>query len=200
MSLLRIKTVVDITKIGVVKTSTLQDYCNLFLNLLPIGLLWRNLNKVWLDFIKAMAVEPNRTDQRNVDLQNELIPGLSVELLPDWERISLNEDELAFGGTTLESRQSRVNTKIFKTFLPPTKQFFLDFAMERGITINITFSLGTFRVGVNRVGDRLRGEGNVFVWIVDYVSGSKLEYASLEATFRRLKHAHTHLIFNPAPP
>jgi len=45
----------------------------------------------------------------------------------------------------------------------------------------------------------LAGETGVFIWTVDWIAGDKDEYNRLEPTFRRLKHAHTFLAFNPPP-
>lgn len=182
------------------KTRSLSDYCQFLVNFLPLGKLWEPISDTFKLLLEAFAEEFNRNDQRNIDLITEMIPGESNELLPDWERIALTSDELVVGGGTLAERQARVSTKIFDTVEPPTKQFFEDIALARGVTISITFPAGGFRVGVARVGDRLEGPTAAFIWIVDWVAGDKDEYARLEPTFRRLKHAHTFLVFNAAPP
>ena len=183
-----------------VKTRTLANFCQLLVNFLPIGRLWDPINTTLKLLLEAFAEEFDRNDQRNIDLQRELIPGESVELLVDWERVALAPDELIVGGGTIAERQARVSTKIFDTQDPPTKQFFEVLALARGVVIAISFTSGGFRVGVSRVGQRLHGSSSVFIWIVDYVSGDKNEYARLEATFRRLKHAYQFLQFNAAPP
>lgn len=179
---------------------TLENYKDFLLNFLPTGPLWKNLSETFIAFMEAWAVEFHRNDGRNTDLQTEVIPGLSVELLEIWESDVLVEDELPEIGDTIFQRQCRIHSKLFSTPNNPTQKFFEDLALNRVVVIDITFPQDVFRVSVNRVGDRLSGAFNNFIWIVDYVSGDKDEYIKLETTFRRLSVAWQFLIFNPPPP
>lgn len=182
-----------------VKVRTLADYTEFLFRFLPVGRLWDVFNETFNDLFEAFAEEFNRNDQRNIDLQKEAIPGLATETLEQWEFDVLLPDELPDETVTISERQARICTKLFNTPNNPTAQFFENFALDRGVVIAISFAAGAFRVGINRVGDRLQGTYNNFIWVVDYVSGPETEYIALEATFRRLAPAWQTLIFN-APP
>ena len=170
----------NLNDIKPIKVRTLEDFKQFLFNYLPIGLLWNNLNEEFHDLLEAFAEEFNRNDQRNVDLQCEVIPGLSTELLEQWEQDVLLPEELPTGGETLQERRDRVQSKLFNTPNNPTEKFFKDLALDRGIAIDITFVSTAFRVGVNRMGTRIHGTTSVYIWIVDWISGSKTEYAALD--------------------
>lgn len=192
----------------IVKTKTLENYKAMLKNLLPVGVIWDNINDTFWDLLEAFAEELNRMDQRLVDLQNESIPYFSDELLEEWEEVALLEDEKT-GGTTAE-RQAIVQNKIYNpTPTPtdaerrqgPTEQFFTDYAAAINITITSFGFPDRFRVGASRVGDSLISEtSEAFIWIVNYTGGTTAERENMKAYFERMKPSHTRVEFNPAIP
>lgn len=62
-----------------------RDYARLLHQLLPPGDLWRTLGGTMQNVIDALAVELARVDQRALDLEAEMMPATSVELLEEWE-------------------------------------------------------------------------------------------------------------------
>lgn len=185
------------------KKYTLGSFTQLLKNLLPFGILWKNLNETFDKLLESFAVEMNRHDQRVIDLQTELIPGLSTEdeLLTDWEDICLLPDEVPAPGTSEAERQNIVHTK-YTTELPgPNEDFWVSYAAGLNITITSISARDYFRVGVSRVGERLGGELNIaYTWVVNYTGGTTAERAAMKAYFTRLRPAHTIVEFNPEIP
>lgn len=197
----------SLTEITPVKKYTLEQFTFLLKRLLPVGALWNSINETFWDLLESFAVELNRADQRIVDLQTESIPGLSTDdgLLTDWETLALLTDEKV--GASEAERQSIVHTKIFNpTPTPnnasrrqgPTEEFFTNYAAGLNITITSFGTHDLFRVGANRVGDRMyTAAGIAFIWIVNYTGGTSTERAAMKAYFERMKPSHTEVEFNP---
>lgn len=112
-------------------------------------------NSVWSDFLLIFACELARlqTDVRN--LLKESIPGLSEDLLPEWERVAGIPDECSSLATTLSQRQQIVHAKITQAkgeftgeFLPLTEEYFINYASSLNMEITITTDPGgvPFRV------------------------------------------------------
>lgn len=189
----------DLTQITPVKKRTLANYKELLRKLLPVGILWENLSDDWDLLLEAFAVELDRYEQRVIDLRREIVPGLSSELLSDWEEIALLPDEMPSPTATETERQEIVHTKIFAILEPgPTEQFFIDYAAELNITITSFTTIDRFRVGAARVGDRLNDEyTEAFVWVVNYTGGTTEERQAMKVAFERMAPAHTEVRFIP---
>lgn len=159
------------------------------------------------NFISVFSTEVWRFQNRIYDLYKESIPGLSVELLPDWERAAgiPNACIISVDDLTLEERQCNVHAKIF---LRPsgglTKQFYIDYAATLGFTIVITefstlsqpFLVGP--VGVDpfdiggRMGDRINSSTSVANVQFEIVAGptDPEQIARLQCEINELKPAH----------
>lgn len=62
-----------------------RDYARQLRQLMPSGPLWDDLGQTLRDILDGLAVEFSRTDARGVDLEVELDPRTSTELLEEWE-------------------------------------------------------------------------------------------------------------------
>jgi len=110
-------------------------------------------------FVSCFAAEMMRFDDRTIDLQREAIPGLSVELLPSWERVAALPDPNNLPNLTTEERQIEAQTKIYGEEETTTTQWYIDLALEYGFVIEIdtttynTASVcGVARCGASRCG------------------------------------------------
>lgn len=137
--------------------------------------------------LSAFANELNRFNIRWNDLYRESIPGISIELLPDWEQEAGINEKCGFDLTTLsiEERQCNVQAIIYSDYSNSmNKQFFIDYAESIGyiITINDNSDLSKpFLVAPvgpspddlgSRVGDRLNDSGQVSTIVVNILSGN----------------------------
>lgn len=154
-------------------------------------------NDVFADLLMAFAQELDRLDDSLVDLQNEAIPGLSTQLLTDWEGVAGLPDECTPLAPTIEERRVRVHLHITQnkgdqslTEWTQHANYFIQYASTMGYTIVVTEPLSgeIFRVGVSRVGDRLQGMNYAYTWIIegDYDS-------TLQCIFNKIKPAHTEI-------
>lgn len=193
----------NLVPITLIQKLTLANFTQLLKNLLPKGTLWKNLSATFSDFLESFAEELKRFDALSIDFLNEIVPGLSTsgEMLEDWERIALLDDEIPVDGTPESERQDIVQTKYYTVLPGPTETFFTEYAANLNITITSFGTVDRFRVGVGRIGDRLHGGLAVgFTWVVNYTGGTAAERAAMKAYFERLKPAHTTVDFNPAIP
>ena len=69
-------------------------------------------NDAFADLLMAFALELDRLDDKLVSLQNEAIPGLSSELLTDWEGVAGLPDECTPLAPTEDERRERVHIHI----------------------------------------------------------------------------------------
>jgi len=183
----------DLTPITPKTNRNLTSFQFLLKRLLPVGLLWDFINDTFDSFLQALAEEFLRLYTRSIDLQREAIPGLSDELLSDWEEMTLFPDENT--GTTTAERQAILQTKIFNSGLNPTEDYFTAYALSLGITIS-SFSTPSAPIcGIAVCGDSLNGSD--FVWQVNWSGGTAAAQANMKAAFERIAPAHTEVIFNP---
>jgi len=165
------------------------------------------------DLLNAFAEELNRLEIRLMDLLKEGIPGLSEELLTDWERVLGLPDECSSLGSTLEQRQATAHTKYvgdgFGIFgdekCPLSEQYYIDYAASIGSTITIIEQPNggePFRVNENRVdrtpelgidGARLNSIGSRNRWAI-VIPADDPNGPLLECIFQKLKPAHTSLL------
>lgn len=187
----------DASLAEVTKVRTIANYKNLLRNLLPVGILWKNLSDTLWDFLESFAVELDRFEQRCIDIMNEGIPGLSTELIDRWEQVVLWTDEIPPSGTPIAERQNIVHTKYYTFPQSPTEAYFTAYALELGITV--TFSAyPLFRVGTARVGERVSGLGtSAYIWIINHSGGTSAQKQAMKIFFERMKPAHTSIEFNP---
>lgn len=173
------------------KAYNLADYKSMLRKLLPTGVLWRNLNATFDLLLEAFAVELDRFEQRVTDWLNESVPGLSVELLSDWERNLLLPDEQPAIGDSTSARQDRVHTKWTATY-SPTPRFLIDYAAGLGMTITISYgSAAVFGSAV--FGDLFAIGGGPNTFTITGVSGAN--QILLDKYVQKFKPAHTEVFY-----
>jgi uncharacterized protein YmfQ (DUF2313 family) len=172
--------------------------------------------KQWFGkLLLVFAIEFEKFEERVTNLLKEAIPGLSRELLPEWETDLGLPDACS---TPVQSEAERAQIAHSKYVTPNTgqsKQFYIDYAALLGATITVTEFVGigaAFRVDVNRVdrmpgaapppdrifGSRLWGIGSKFKWIVTFVSiTGNVSRENIECLIRQKAPAHTEVYFNP---
>jgi len=188
-------------------------YIDLIYKLLPIGRAWprysfTNLYKV----IKAFSLEFSRVDQRVKDLIRESNPRTSFETIPEWETLLGLPDDCTKGADlNLEERRQIVLQKLI-TGGGSNKAFFENIADQFGYPEIEVNDFKPFRVGRASCGDPLSNEGWEYVFQVvsnDQLSQSfrtgvssvgqplrKFGNPIFECVIRRIKPAHTTVIFN----
>ena len=109
----------------------------------------------WLGkLLLCFAIEFEKFEQRITDLRREAIPGLSNELLTDWENDLGLPDECSPLAPSIGERQRIAHAKYTGNYYGQSKQFFIDYAEKLGALITIQEFTGAgsiFRVDINRV-------------------------------------------------
>jgi len=166
------------------------------------------MKKILMKVVMAFAEELSNFESRVIVLMNEAIPGLSSELLPEWETDLGLPDACSTTIQTEVERQTAAHAKHVANYDGQNKQFYIDYAASLGMLITITESfgsLGIFRVNVSRVdrtpvegvdGARLWSIGARFKWTVNLISAGSVSFEYLQCRFNQLKPAHTLAIFN----
>jgi len=188
-----------------------EEYKRALLKLFPNGIAWqfednRNVPKL----IGAWADEFEIVDGSVQSFLNEFFPDTTTAFLPDWERVAGLPDPCSGLASTIALRRKDLIARITAVG-GQSRQYFIDLAAAAGYTITIT-EFFPFRVNINAVGDPLTGENWRFAWQVNGVD-NEVDYfqvgenavgdplatwgeGRLECLMRRLKPAHTIVIFN----
>lgn len=173
---------------------TSSQYIRMLKGLFPRGRAWNtNTTSIWHKMLDAMAAELVRIDGRADDLLNEADPSTATELLTEWERIVQLPDHVqtALSGTLAQRRLDVLRKLTLRG--GQSRQFFIDMAAAFGYTVRIE-EPAQFRVGRNRCGDRLYGEGWLhyfFIWSTVFTVGN----TTLESVVGNAKPAHTEVLF-----
>lgn len=165
------------------------------------------IKKIIGKILMAFATELERFEDRVVALRREAIPGLSRELLSEWETdLGLPDSCSPLAGTEAERAQI-AHAKYTGDYSGQSKQFFVDYAASLGALVTVTEYTGAgsvFRVDVNRVdrmpvfgidGARLWSVGARFRWIVTVYSLGDVSLEYLQCRFNQLKPAHTEIVW-----
>ncbi len=133
--------------------------------LLPTGMAWpREPDAVLTQLLGALAEEFARVDGRGQTLRDEADPNATLELLPDWERVTGLPDPCVGEEQTLQARRNALLGRL-AGLGGQSRQYFIDLAAALGYTVGIT-EFRPFQVG-DAVGDAVFGDGWRFVWRVD---------------------------------
>jgi uncharacterized protein YmfQ (DUF2313 family) len=194
--------------------STPDQYGEQLSQLLPPGVALPSSSSSTLrQLLEAFGLLLADAHNRGEDLLDEADPRTTVELLEDWERnVGLPDPCIGEGGTLQERRLQVLNRLTRSRF--QTVAFFKQVALELGYVIEIE----EFRppaCGRMRCGDRLNGAPleHRFYWRVAVPDprltlfrtgqsrcGDRLteidEADDLECVLRRMKPAHTTLLFS----
>jgi uncharacterized protein YmfQ (DUF2313 family) len=167
------------------------------------------IGKILLTF----AIELEKFEERFTALIREAVPGLSRELLTQWETDLGLPDACTPLASTVEERAQVAHAKYTGNYFGQSTKFFIEYAASLGATIRVKEFTGigsAFRVDINRVdrmpgtetpaerifGSRLWNIGSKFKWIIyiDAVFGDVSE-AQIKCRIRQLVPAHTELTF-----
>lgn len=177
--------------------ATPTRFGKMMLDLLPRGLLWRNLNETFQEFMESWAAELKRIDDLGPVFIQEAFPGTSTLdlMLEDWERVALLGDERPDGSETEQQRQQVVAAKVTTGYTGPSRQFFTDLAAKFGMTVLVTDGTGDEtppRVDVARVDvARLNDVTNIFQWNIAVIADPLTQLTKFQALVDRIKPAHT---------
>lgn len=155
----------------------------------------------------AFAAELERFEQRITSLRNEAIPGLSHDLLTDWETDLGLPDTCSSLADTIEERQDIAHAKYTGKYTGMSKQFYIDYASSLGFTIFVYDNPGgrPFRVDKSRVDrtplDGIDGARLASVGVLHKVSirivgtSSTVSSAYLRCRIEQIKPAHIEIVW-----
>lgn len=165
-----------------------------------------SFSMTWSKLLNAFAAELSRFDDAVLNLIKESVPGLSVDLLTDWESMLGLPDVCSQLATTIAERQAVAHAKYTNKYTGLSAAFFQQYADSLGsnITVIERFGGGTpFRVDTSRVdrtpedgvdGARLWSLGIYHEWAIE-ISASDPNKAYLQCYFNLIKPAHTQLVW-----
>jgi uncharacterized protein YmfQ (DUF2313 family) len=169
------------------------QYALQFLQLLPPGVAWsREVTSTIGQVFLGLAAEAARLDARMAALVEEADPRTTLELLPDWERVTGLPDPCAGDDQTLAGRRRRVVTQLTQVG-GQSPDYYVAVAADLGYAITIT-----------------EGETNPWSWRVHAPSTTIEEMTCnsfcdesirswgndvLECALNRIKPAHTTVEF-----
>jgi uncharacterized protein YmfQ (DUF2313 family) len=204
---------------------TKADYAVALANLLPVGYAWtREPDSVLMKFINGLAGIWGYIDSRASDLlERETDPRLTLEMLADWERAYGLPDKCIAEPLTIRDRQIALVNRI-TSYGGQSRAYFIAVAASIGYTITIQ-EFAPFMAGVSQAGDTRPVNSTYYRWYIGppemrfywtiHVSGARLTWfrsaqgqagvdphlriglaTDLECILRRLKPAHTEIIFD----
>jgi uncharacterized protein YmfQ (DUF2313 family) len=161
--------------------------------------------QVWTKLLYVIAIEFDLIGSSIMNLIKNSIPGLSDDLLTDWETELGLPDECSPIAGSISERQQIVHAKYITKYDGLSTTFFVSYAANMGSTITIIENYGggePFRVNTARV-DRVMGDIDgsrlwslriQHVWEVQ-ISSSDPNKNTLHCIFLKIKPAHTQLVW-----
>lgn len=162
--------------------------------------------------LEAVAVLIADVEQGAENLMRETDPRQSNLLLPDFERC-LGPDPCGrdLDGLTVEQRQKLAHQR-WTAYGGQSIPYMIETAAKLGATVTVE-EFWPSKAGFLRAGQRLRPQGCQYVWrinvpglvsVVKFRAGvsraghrlGAFEISSIECELRRIKPAHTHVVFN----
>lgn len=190
---------------------TSSDYLAQLQALLPQGPAWpRDAEAELTKLLHAWADELARVDGRAADLVEEADPRTTAELLADWERVAGLPDACvaALAGTQTTAQRRAVLVGKLTTIGGQSAAYYIALAASLGYAITVTeFELHDVEDNVEHP---LYGTPWQFAWqvnaaednigllaVTDTVEDPLAWWGNelLECVIRRLKPAHTHVLF-----
>lgn len=95
------------------------------------------MNRWFGKLLMVFAIELEKFEQSVTSLIKESIPGLSRDLLPEWERDLGLPDECLSPVQSIEERAQIAHSKYTSPKTGQSKQFFIDYAATLGATISV---------------------------------------------------------------
>lgn len=165
----------------------------------------------WLGkLLMVFAIELEKLEQRITDVRREAIPGLSRELLPEWERDLGLPDQCSPLASTIEERAQIAHAKYTGNYYGQSKQFLIDYAEKLGATITVyeyTGAGSVFRVDVNRVdstepygidGSRLWSSVAKYRIVIDILSiWGDVSEQYIKCRIQQIAPAHVEVVWAP---
>lgn len=128
---------------------------------LPRGEVWaRPEGSTWQRLLLGLAGELSRAAGRALDLEREIDPRTTIELIPEWEEFLGLPDPCAGPAPDLLTRRAAVVAKLLDGG-GATAAYLIALAARLGYLVTI-HEHKPFRMGVGRMGDPLDGPGNPF--------------------------------------
>lgn len=157
--------------------------------LLPPGAAWtRDSNAEITALLQGLAVEPQRVEDRGVDLFEEIDPRTTDELLPDWERVAGLPGSCQTPVTVADRRE--VLHQLLLGHGDPNLAFWQDLVEAAGFTFLSIEEYRPFSAG-DDAGDHVIGTNWVFSWVVSVGSRTAVLNAILQCTLESLAQIHT---------
>ncbi len=194
----------------------LERYTELILNFFPSGLAWqKDQGSVLHKLSSVIAPEFTKVDDAAKRLILEADPRTTWDLLTDWESMLGLPDSCTHSSNsdkpTLEDRRRIVLQKL-TTGGGSNEDFFRQVCSQMGYNGIKVRSFYPYRMGTARMGDRFTNHGWEYVFEVQSPNsldrqfrmgqsrmGERLKQfgnPALECTIKKLKPAHTTVIFN----
>ncbi|WP_341893894.1 putative phage tail protein [Ferrovibrio terrae] len=190
--------------------STPDQYLRQQQALLPPGAAWsRSPGTIITAILEVFAETWARLHNRAADLLEEADPRTTLELLPDWERVTGLPDPCFGTEQTVQQRRAALVAQLTATG-GQDRQYFIDLAARLGYEITIQ-EFRPFRAG-SLAGDPCCDEPWWFVWYVKAPLDTYREFCAgiscagepirtwgnepLECTIRRYAPAHTLVKFS----
>ncbi len=139
------------------------DYATAMRRLMPWGRVWSDDDaSVQAKVYTALAGGFERSDAAAVDLLVDVFPGSTTDLLPEWEASLGLPDPCVGPEATVEQRRAQVVARLVAGGGLSAARY-IAFAAELGFTIEIQ-TYAPFRVGINRVNQRLYSSAWAHAW------------------------------------
>lgn len=139
-----------------------REYAEAIGALLPRGEVWaRPEGSTWQRLLLGLAGELSRAAGRALDLEREVDPRTTTELLPEWEEFLGLPDPCAGPTPDVLTRRAAVVAKLLDGG-GTTAAYLIALAARLGYAVTIR-EHKPFRLGVGRMGDPLDGPGNPFL-------------------------------------
>lgn len=197
--------------------ATQKDYLQQAQAMLPQGPAWtRNPGATLTRVLMVFAQNAYSVSARGERLVWEANPANSLELLPDWERVTGLPDECAKcidTPKTVEERRDYLVSHL-RGNAEPTPAYFESLGAQLGYEITVT-ELKPFICGLSRCGDRLNGPATVrYNAVTVIIKGDRVAWfrtgsarcgdrlgtiryaAELECLLNKLKPAHVNFIYS----
>jgi len=196
-----------------------ESYAHALLSKLPIGEIWpRAPDTTLVETMTGLAGVVARWAERvGMFLITEAFPPHSYHMLPDWERVLGLPEPCIPAAQTLEERRAAVSEKLSRRPGAQSRNYYIGIAERLGYQDITIREFQPFMFGVSRLGDprwRIAPPEMRYTWIVT-VPGERLSWfrfgygrsgqdphlrirrgEDLECVLRRMKPAHTQLIFS----
>ncbi len=185
---------------------TPESWARLLVKLLPKGAIWKHhvffQGGVWVGstlgvLLSVFGSEIARVYGLYITLIKEAVPGLSDDLLAEWESVAGLPDACTPLSQTEDERRAAVHQHITQgkgninmAELNQSEQFWIDYAANLGYTIDIGYQADYFRVG-DRVGERLGDTESLYTWVI---AGDADDF--LKCLFERDKPAYTKIVWS----